>query len=197
MNTIKSLITLSLLLVLVTNVSAQETTTPSEARSSGGEKYGKTLNLAAGVGYYGYIGGSAPVVHLNFEFDVARNLTLAPFVTYYSYQNYYYWGNPHYPFRDYSYRTTVIPVGVKGTYYFDQLLRANSNWDFYLAGSIGFAIRKTTWENGYYGETVIRQNSSGLYLDGHIGAEYHLNRRLGLFLDLSSGISTFGLGIHL
>lgn len=197
MNKIKSLITVCLLLVIGTNVSAQETNTTSDTRPSGGEKYGRTLNLAAGVGYYGYIGGSAPVVHLNFEFDVAKNLTLAPFITYYSYQNYYYWGNPKYPYRDYSYRTTVIPVGVKGTYYFDQLLRANSHWDFYLAGSIGFAIRKTTWENGYYGETVIRQNSSGLYLDGHIGAEYHLNKRLGLFLDLSSGISTFGLGIHL
>lgn len=197
MNICKPFITLCFLVALGTNASAQETNTASDARSLGGEKYGKTLNLAAGVGYYGYIGGSVPVLHLNFEFDVAKNLTLAPFITYYSYQNYYYWGNHNYIYRDYSYRTTVIPVGIKGTYYFDQLLNAGSKWDFYLAGSIGFAIRKTTWESGYYGESVVRQNSSGLYLDGHIGAEYHLNKRLGLFLDLSSGISTFGLGIHL
>lgn len=191
----KNILTLCALLMLGANVHAQETV--SSTSPSGGEKYGRTLNLAAGIGYYGYIGSTTPVLHLNFEFDVAKNLTLAPFITYYSYQRHYYWGNKNYPYRDYSYRSTVIPVGVKGTYYFDQLLGAGPRWDFYLAGSIGFAFRQTTWENGYYGETYVHHNSSGLYLDGHIGAEYHLNNKLGLFLDLSSGISTFGLGIHL
>lgn len=196
----KNNVVLCFLILLGTNALAQETRTSTTSHRStvyAGEKYGKTLNLAAGIGYYGYIGSTAPVLHLNFEFDVAKNLTLVPFITYYSYSNKYYWGNPNYPYRNYSYRTTVIPVGIKGTYYFDQLLRAGSRWDFYLAASIGFAIRKTTWESGYYGETRVQNGSSGLYLDGHIGSEYHLNKSLGLFLDLSSGISTFGLGIHL
>ena len=48
------------------------------------EKYGKTLNLGAGIGYYGYLGQSLPVGMLNFEFDVARNFTLAPFVGLYT-----------------------------------------------------------------------------------------------------------------
>ena len=183
------LTTLFLLLIAGSKISAQETIS--------GEKYGKTLNAGVGVGYYGYIGHAAPVLHANYEFDVAKNFTLAPFITYYSYNNYYYWGNHNYPYRNYSYRTTVIPVGVTGTYYFDQLLKAGSKWDFYLAGSLGFAYRKTTWESGYYGETVVRNGSSGLYLDAHIGTEYHLSKRAGLFLDLSSGISTAGLAIHL
>ena len=161
-----------------------------------GEKYGNTLNVGLGIGYYGYIGYNIPVIHANFEFDVAKNLTLAPFITYYAYQRDYYWGNKNYPYRNYYYRTTVIPVGVKATYYFDQLLKANSKWDFYLAGSIGFAYRKTTWENGYYGETYTERGSSGLYLDAHIGTEYHFNKNLGLFLDLSTGISTLGLAFH-
>jgi hypothetical protein len=161
------------------------------------EKYGKTLNAGVGIGYYGYADNNMPVLHLDFEFDVAKNLTLAPFISFYAYRNYYYWGNPHYPYREYYYRTTVIPIGVKGTYYFDQILKAGSKWDFYLAGSLGFAIRKTTWENGYYGETYVRHGSSGLYFDGHIGTEYHMNSKIGLFLDLSSGVSTFGLAIHL
>lgn len=176
----------------LSNISAQE---PKSTSSS--EKYGNTLNAGIGIGYYGYVGYSMPVVHADFEFDVAKNLTLAPFISYYSYQNYYYWGNPHYPYREYSYRTTVIPIGVKGTYYFDQILKAGSKWDFYLAGSLGFAIRKTTWENGYYGETSVSHGSSGLYLDGHIGTEYHFNNRIGMFLDLSTGVSTLGLAIHL
>jgi hypothetical protein len=162
------------------------------------ESFGNTLNLGVGIGYYGYINGrTAPVFHANYEFDVARNFTLAPFLTIYSYKNYYYWGNPNYPYREYYYRQTVIPIGVKGSYYFDELLNAGSRWDFYLGASLGFAIRKTTWENGYNGDRHISSGASGLYLDGHIGTEFHASDRLGLFLDLSSGISTFGIALHM
>jgi len=175
----------------------ESTITLSPARPIGpNEKYGKTLNAGLGVGYYGYIGYSIPVLHADFEFDVAKNLTLAPFITYYSYTSRYYWGNPNYDYRHYSYRQTVIPMGLKGTYYFDQLLRAGAKWDFYLAGSLGFVYRSTTWENGYYGETVIHNRASGLYLDAHIGTEYHIAKKIGLYLDLSTGISTFGLSAH-
>lgn len=187
----KKLIAATLFLVLFSEMSgvAQENSTT--------EKYGNTLNAGVGIGYYGYINNVLPVLHADFEFDVARNFTLAPFITYFSYKSYHYWGNPNNPYRNYSYRQTVIPVGVKATYYFDRLLGAGPKWDFYLAGSLGFAIRKTTWENGYTGETTIANSSSGLYFDGHIGTEYHFNNKLGMFLDLSSGISTIGLAFHL
>jgi hypothetical protein len=175
-------------ILLVFSVTAQETVVP--------EKYGKTLNGGVGVGYYGYIGHATPVLYANFEFDVAKNLTLAPFIACYSYNNNYYWGNPHYSYRDYSYHQTVIPVGIKGTYYFDELLKAHTDWDFYLAGSVGLAFRKTTWENGYYGETNAVNGAPVLFIDVHAGAEYHMNQKLGLFLDLSTGISTFGLAVH-
>jgi hypothetical protein len=183
----------TLLLAFGTVAFSQESTPASSTH----EQYGKTLNAGIGVGYYNYIGHTTPVLHANYEFDVVKNFTLAPFITYYSYQSHYYWGNKNYPYRDYGYRETVIPIGVKGSYYFDQLLHAKSKWDFYLAGSLGFAIRKTTWETGYYGETAIDHSSSGLFLDAHVGTEYHLNSKTGLFLDLSSGISTFGVAMHL
>src|SRR3954462_702269 len=104
------------LMALNFNVRAQETASP--------EKYGNTLNLGIGLGYYGYVGHSMPVLHADFEFDVARNFTLAPFLNYFSYTNYNYWGDPHNTYRNYSYTETVIPVGVKGSYYFDELLGA-------------------------------------------------------------------------
>ncbi len=184
--------TILLLLIFGLNLSAQEPATQSST-----EKYGSTINAAVGIGYYGYIGRTAPVLHINYELDVAKRFTLAPFLTYYSYQRDYYWGNPKYEYRNYYYRQTTLLAGVKGTYYFDDLLKASPKWDFYLAGSLGFAFRKTTWENGYYGDTYVNHGSSGLYLDAHIGTEYHLNRNLGLTLDLSTGISTFGLAVHL
>jgi hypothetical protein len=160
------------------------------------EQFGNTLNLGVGLGYYGYVGHSMPVLHADFEFDVVKNFTLAPFINYFSYSNYNYWGDPHNPYRNYDYRETVIPVGVKGTYYFDQIFGAGSKWDFYAAGSLGFVFRKTTWENGYYGETKVRRGTGNLYLDLHLGTEYHISKKVGLFLDISTGVSTLGLGIH-
>jgi len=172
---------LILLLFVGTNLSAQK-------RSySGG--HGNTLNLGLGVGgysgYYGYDGHTLPVFSINYEFDVANNFTLAPFVTFVSYRN-----ESHY------YRETVIPLGVKGSYYLDDAFNAGSDWDFYLAGSLGFSIVNTRWDNydrDYYdGYHKVRP----LFLDLHFGAEYHLSNKVGLFLDLSTGVSTLGLSFR-
>jgi hypothetical protein len=137
-----------------------------------------------------------PALSLNYEFDAAKNFTLAPFITVYSYKHDYYWGNKDYPYRYYRYRQTVIPVGVKGTYYFDNIVDAGADWDFYVAGSIGFAIVQTRWEDGYYGDRNYYKQPNPLFLDAHIGTEYHFNNKVGAFLDLSTGISTIGLAIH-
>jgi len=182
-------ITFTLCLLIINKSVAQKNT--------GGEKYGKTLNVGFGIGYYGYIGRSSPVIHADLEFDVAKNFTLAPFITYFSYTKYRYWEYSKNNYKNYSYRQQVIPIGLKGTYYFDQFLGAGNKWDFYLAGSLGLALRKTTWETSYTGDRTIENGSSNLYLDGHIGAEYHFNSKIGLVLDLSTGISTLCLAIHL
>ncbi len=157
------------------------------------EKFGNTLNLGVGAGgyagYYGYIGHILPVFHFDYEIAVARNFTLAPFMNFYSYSRYYDPGN-------YVFRETVVPIGVKGTYYFDELLNANTQWDFYAAGSLGFAIVSSHWGTGYAGDKNYYRRGSSLFLDIHLGAEYHFTERMGVFLDLSSGVSTIGLAIH-
>ncbi|MCX6257435.1 MAG: hypothetical protein NTW49_06005 [Bacteroidia bacterium] len=183
-------ITLFLFLMLsVTNLFAQS--------SNSSEKYGNTLNLGLGIGgysgYYGYVGHSIPVLHADYEFDVAKNFTLAPFISYYSYRTDYYTGNPH-DGNWYYYHETVIPVGIKGSYYFDNLIKAGPKWDFYLACSLGFAIAHSYWDNGYNGDNNV--GASPLFFDLHIGTEYHFNQKLGAFFDLSTGVSTIGLAIH-
>jgi len=160
------------------------------------EKFGNTLNVGAGFGYYGYYYGYAPALHLNYEFDVFKNFTLAPFASVITYRSYRYWGNDRYPYRDYYYRETIVPVGVKGSYYFDELLNANEKWDFYAAASLGVAFRTTTWDRDYYGDRYVRSYASPLYGDLHIGTEAHLSSKVGLYLDLSTGMSTLGLGFH-
>lgn len=164
--------------------------------SVGVERFGKTLNTGVGLAYYGHVGHTLPVLHANYEFDVANNFTLAPFITLYSYEKESFWGNGNSPDGLYTYRVIVVPIGLKGTYYFDELIEAGSNWDFYAAGSLGIAIRNTHWEDGYFGNKSVKHGSSGVYLDLHVGCEYHVSRKVGVFLDLSTGISTFGLAIH-
>ncbi|MFZ4457032.1 MAG: hypothetical protein ACOYOT_12500 [Bacteroidales bacterium] len=169
-----AIITLCILAFTLPKVSAQA-------------NYGNTLNLGVGIGgysgYYSYVGRSMPVLSANYEFAVANSFTLAPFISYYSYSNSYY-------------HETVIPIGIKGSYYFDRVLNASPNWDFYLAGSLGLPLVNSTWDNNYTGNRDYYHNGNALFLDLHLGAEYHLTRKLGVFLDLSSGVSTIGLAFH-
>ncbi|MBK7967174.1 MAG: hypothetical protein IPK10_19140 [Bacteroidetes bacterium] len=120
--------------------------------------YGNTLNLGLGIGgyagYYSYSGQTLPVLNINYEIDVAKDFTLAPFISYYSFSRSRYYGNnsQNHPYKNYTYREVVIPIGAKGTYYFDEILQANKRWDFYLASSIGFAIVNRSWDSDYYGD---------------------------------------------
>lgn len=157
------------------------------------EKYGHTLNMGLGVGYYGYVGHPVPVFNLNYEFDVVKNLTLAPFISFYTYSNNYYYGKNGQYYYNYQ---TVIPVGIKSAYYFDDLLNASDKWDFYAGTSLGFVIAASHWDASYPGDRNAYDGPGTLFIAAHIGAEYHFTPRIGGFLDLSTGVSTIGLAIH-
>jgi hypothetical protein len=184
MKTIKLLALLIVFLLIGEQVSSQNI--------NSGEKFGKTLNL--GLGYDNH---AMPVIHADYEFDILRNFTLAPFISIGSYASSTYWGGPKYPYRNYNYTQTIIPIGVKGTYYFDELLNAGSDWDFYASLSLGVRIVKNTWENNYYGDRNVNSSVSGLYSDIHIGTEYHVSSAFGVYADFSTGISMLGISLHM
>jgi len=187
----KKIVNIALLMSVITiNVAAQQTVQPPINRQIY-EDYGNTLNIGVGVGYYDYVGHSITEFHADYEFNVANNFTLAPFIDFYEFQNY-----NNYAGQEYYYRQTVIPIGVKGTYYLDRILHANGNWDFYLAASLGLIVRNRTWQSGYEGQTAVDNGSGALYLSLHAGTEYHVSRRIGLYLDLSTAVSTVGIAVH-
>jgi hypothetical protein len=171
------------------NASAQtRVTVTTQHRNGYSENHGGTFNLGVGIGYYGYINHSIPVLMANYEFDVARNLTLAPFVGLYAYKDNYIWQGNYY-----AYHETTIPIGLKGAFYLDELVGAGSDWDFYLALSVGANLHSQSWDNGYGGDRTVVHKNSALYTTGHIGARYHLSNKVGVFLDLSTGVSSVGL----
>jgi hypothetical protein len=161
------------------------------------EQYGGALNVGFGMGYYPYITGVFPMIHINYEFDVARNLTLAPFISIYSYRNFIRTGNSDFPSNYYYYRRSVIPVGVKGSYYFDELLGAGPKWDFYGGASLGVTISKTTWDNGYMTTQQINRGIDPLFLNIHAGTKYHLNNSSAVFFEMSPEMSTLGMTFYL
>jgi hypothetical protein len=192
--TLKTMVVATLLLCSFHNITyAQNNQRKPIQHQQLDENYGNTLNLGVGIAYYGYLGGDVPIIFANYEFNVARSFTLAPFIGFSSYRSY---NDYHYNGYNYYYHETIIPVGVKGTYYFDKLLGAGPKWDFYLAASLGFVYDNIVWDNGYNGDRNLSRRASPLYLDGHIGAEYHCNKKIGIFLDLSTGVSTIGIAIH-
>jgi hypothetical protein len=180
---------------LITFISNLFTTTKASGQEvhkrARSENFGNTFNIGLGIAYF--VDYPTPYITANYELTVGRNFTLAPFIGFASYRSEtgYFYGHDYY-----YYHETVVPVGVKGTYYFDELLGAGPRWDFYLAASLGFVYDKVVWDNGYFGNTGVARGTSPLFLDGHLGAEYHMSRKVGLFLDLSTGVSTVGLAFH-
>jgi len=162
-----------------------------------GENYDNTLNLGVGTALHQYGNNSIPFFVVNYEFQVAEYFTIAPSIGYAHYSSNYYYGNGNNPYRNYSYSETIIPISVKGTYYFDKILNAGSKWDFYLGTSVGYYYATFTTENGYTGKTTDIDGTSPLYLAIHLGTEYHISQKTGIFLDLSSQFNTVGLAFHL
>ncbi len=66
----KAIIYTSLFLLydLAANLSAQET--PATG------KFGKPLSAGIGLEYYGYLASPTPMIHTDYEFDIAKNLRL-------------------------------------------------------------------------------------------------------------------------
>jgi hypothetical protein len=156
----------------------QKTKQSSGATSS--SEYGNTLNIGVGFGYFNGI----PVI-VNYEFDIADQITLAPFVGFAS-GSYGIYGT-------YS----SFQFGAKGSYYFDELLNAGAPWDFWAGLSLGYVSvtyqDKSSWGPGIKSSKF----GSGLLLGLQIGAEYHISNKVGAFLELGAGYAPGVLGVSI
>lgn len=163
-------------------------------------EFGNTLNIGLGFGYGNYAG--IPIM-LNYEFDVANNFTLAPFIGFGTrsydsrYWSYYDNNLKKNVYVDYKYRSTYIPIGLKGTFYFDELLGLIDPLDIYAGASIGFTYWYYSSAYDGFNEEEFSSGTSALWIALHLGVEYHFNSQFGAFVDVSNGMSTIGLSIKM
>lgn len=133
------------------------------------ELHGSALNLGVGIG-----ARQAAVYHINFEFDVVPSVTIAPSASFYGY-------------------TKFVPIGLKASYYFDQVLNLLPEWDLYVAGTAAMGIVSDDWNNQTYRDMYRFRGANNLFFDVHIGTEYQVTPRAGMFIDLASNAATIGI----
>ncbi|WP_247235751.1 hypothetical protein [Telluribacter sp. SYSU D00476] len=136
------------------------------------EKGDKLLNVGIGLGTYGYggigLGGS-------FEVGVHDAISVGALGGYSS--------------RGYlGYRWSVLTIGARGSYHFNELLNLNDE-RFDLYAGLGLAYRNINYGGIYdsYGD--------GVSLLAHIGGRYYFKPSTALFAELGSGFSVLHAGV--
>ncbi|GAB3181037.1 hypothetical protein [Telluribacter humicola] len=136
------------------------------------EKGDKLLNVGIGLGTYGYGG-----IGLGGSFEVGVHDAISVGVL------------GGYSGRSYvGYNWSVVTVGARGSYHFNELLNmADERFDLYAG--LGLAYRGVNY-GGFYGGY-----GNGVSLLAHVGGRYYMKPNLGLFAELGSGFSTLHAGV--
>jgi hypothetical protein len=138
------------------------------------------LDFGIGFNYYGI------PIHAAGEKLVVDNISVGAYANYMNFNNIGFIGST------YSYH--LLYLGVKGNYYFNQLLGYGSKkYHLYAGLNIGYA-KLITSDNSFSGY------NSRPFLGGQIGVRYFFNKKFGVFAEGDySGIGggTIGLSIKL
>ncbi len=140
--------------------------------------------LSAGVGATGW---GIPV-YVRYEQGIAKNFTLGGGLSYQSYRERY---------SNSKWRHTIFGVNIRGSYHFNELFNANSDWDFYAGGSVGFYSWNTKWDDTGTQYDYDGRGNGGMSLGGHVGARYFVNEKIALNAEVGGGSvisgGTFGV----
>jgi outer membrane immunogenic protein len=138
------------------------------------------LDIGVGLNYYGI------PVHGGFEKLVADNISVG------GYFNYLNYNDVGFISSGYSYH--LIYAGVKGNYYFNELLGYGSKkYHLYAGLNIGY-VKLITADNSFTGY------NSRPFLGGQVGVRYFFNQKFGVFAEgdySGQGGATIGLAIKL
>ncbi|WP_139263135.1 hypothetical protein [Flammeovirga pacifica] len=164
-----------LMLAISTFSFAQE----NKKSGGGGASYLGPGNLNVGLStYWSY--SSSLGVQLDYEFNLARDFTVGPSLSYAGYSDSWY---------NYS----VFGLGARFRWYADRVLNiTHPKWDVFANGDIGFSI----WSHKYTGpgtDPKSQSSTSPLWIGLGIGGKFHFNDKIGLQLIIGSGAQ---IGLH-
>ncbi len=145
------------------------------------EKY-NNIHVGLEASNYGFgVMGSA-------NFNVVDNVAVGPIVMLKFNGNaigYYRWFN------------TFIGLGVKGDYYFDELLPIPKEFDVYAGGHAGwYIVRSTSSYNGpaaiYYDTPKSKYGNGRPFVQVEVGGRWHFKPKMSLFAEVYSGYPASG-----
>jgi hypothetical protein len=89
------------------------------------------------------------------------------------------------PFAGTNFNLDWLTLGVKGNYYFDNIIGMTDPWDFYAGANLG------------YGIGIGNDNDGDIALGLQVGGRWFWNEKWGLYLELGGGNlgGTGGLGL--
>ncbi|MFT5183095.1 MAG: hypothetical protein ACI84C_000218 [Flavobacteriales bacterium] len=93
---------------------------------------------------------------------------------------------------DFRYTSVVgyIGVGVKGEYYFDELLSLPKDFDVYAGGQAGFFFTPRSYGKDYtgIGSQPVQKSQFGLpFVAAMVGGRWHWKDKTSLFVEMTSG----------
>lgn len=137
----------------------------------------KVKMLSAGLG----VSGWGVPFYVRFEMPVADNITVGGTLSYQS---------KNYGSLIYNWRTTYIGINARGSYHFNELLDAPSEWDFYAGASVGYFIAN------FSGDVFIgRTGGNTVGVGVHAGARYFFNEKIALNAEAGGGSALSGATI--
>jgi outer membrane immunogenic protein len=133
----------------------------------------KAKMLSVGIGASGW---GIPL-YGRYEQAVADNITIGGTLSFQSKTESY---------TGYKWKHTIVGLNGRGSYHFNELLKAPDIWDFYAGASLGYFFWNTEY-NGSGTDVYSGSGDGGFSIGAHVGGRYFVNDKIAINLELGGG----------
>ncbi len=130
----------------------------------------KQLNAGFGFSNFGL------PVYVGLDFGVGQNITVGPRVSYRNYSQ---------RFGGTNFNQSLLVIAFNGNYHFNELFELPSEWNVYA----GLTVAYYNWSSSDF----TNSRSSGVRLEGQIGARYFFTERTAINFEFGGGGATGGI----
>lgn len=131
----------------------------------------KMLSVGVGASSWGI------PLFVRYEHPVADNITIGGTVSFQSKTETY---------TGYKWQHSIVGLNGRGSYHFNELLKAPDEWDFYAGASLGYFFWNTKYEGS--GSTIYAGSGTGGFSIGaHVGGRYFVSDKIAINLEFGGG----------